>query len=93
MFSLKKIRLTWLLYKYYQLEEEAERLENEIRCIDVEIDLKTRSLKLAHSRLENRLYKTDEELCRDSAQYGLADEAQQISVSLSALRERKCEAQ
>ena len=57
-----------------KLEEQYKKLEEESRCIDVAIKHKTTALKLAETRLENRMYKTQEDIVRDSTQCGLADE-------------------
>lgn len=47
------------------------------------------SMKLAHTRLENRTYRPGMELVRDEVQYGLVDEVKQIEASQKAL-ENKC---
>ena len=47
------------------------------------------SMKLAHTRLENRTTRPGVELVRDEVQYGLVDEVKQIEASQKAL-EQKC---
>ncbi|ESO09747.1 hypothetical protein HELRODRAFT_92149 [Helobdella robusta] len=75
------------------LEEELANLEAETRCLDVTIARSVQSLKLAHTRLENRLYRTEEDLCRDDVQYGLDDEVNQLETTLASLKDKKCQAQ
>jgi len=45
-------------------------------------------MKLAQTRLENRTYRPNVELCRDNVQYGLTDEVKQIEVTKKALEEK-----
>lgn len=44
-------------------------------------------MKVAHTRLENRTYRPNVELCRDKPQYGLVDEIAEISRSQKQLAE------
>ena len=45
-------------------------------------------LKLTHTRLENRTFRPNVELCRDPVQYRLVEEAGEIQESVAALQER-----
>jgi len=45
-------------------------------------------MKLAQTRLENRTYRPNVELCRDNVQYGLTDEVRQIDVTKRSLEEK-----
>lgn len=71
-----------------QTEEEIADLENEIRRLNDAIRAKINPLKLAQTRLENRTYRPNVELCRDNAQYGLVDEVKQLEASKQALEEK-----
>ena len=71
-----------------QTEEEIEELENDIRGIEEAIRAKTNPMKLAQTRLENRTYRPNVELCRDAPQYGLTDEVKQLEATKRALEEK-----
>lgn len=45
-------------------------------------------MKLAQTRLENRTYRPNVELCRDAPQYGLTDEVKQLEATKRALEEK-----
>lgn len=47
-----------------------------------------RMSKVAHSRLENRKYRPNEEMCHDNVQYGLTDEVKQLGATIRALQEK-----
>ena len=63
-------------------------MEEEIRRIEDAIRGKIRPSKLAQTRLENRTYRPNVELCRDNAQYGLTDEVRQLDVTKRALEDK-----
>lgn len=67
------------------MEVDIENLEQAIRDKDP-------SIKLAHTRLENRTYRPGMELVRDEVQYGLIDEVKQLEASQKSLYE-KCKQQ
>lgn len=77
----------------HQTEEEIADLEEEIRRLGDAIRDKINPLKLAQTRLENRTHRPNAELCRDSVQYGLADEVKQLEASKKALEEQLQQAQ
>ena len=78
---------------YFQTEEEIAELENDIRGIEEAIRNKIRPTKKAETRLENRTYRPNVELCRDAPQYGLVDEVKQLYASKNALEEKLRQAQ
>ena len=87
------IVFTSLIFLSLQTEEEIADLENEIRRLSDAIRAKINPLKLAQTRLENRTYRPNVELCRDNAQYGLCDEVKQLEASKHALEEKLKQAQ
>ena len=78
----------WLCGAFSQTEEEIAELEEEIRRIQDAIRGKINPMKLAQTRLENRTYRPNVELCRDNVQYGLTDEVRQIDVTKRSLEEK-----
>lgn len=72
----------------FQTEEEIAELENDIRGIEEKIRAKDAPMKLAQTRLENRTYRPNVELCRDAPQYGLTDEVKQLEATKRALQEK-----
>ena len=73
---------------FLQTEEEIAELENDIRGIEEKIRAKIAPMKLAQTRLENRTYRPNVELCRDAPQYGLTDEVKQLEATKRALEEK-----
>ena len=73
---------------FFQLEEEIAKQEAAIRALEEAIRAKNPPQKLAETRLENRTYRPNVELCRDSPQYGLTDEVQQLKTTKLALQEK-----
>nr|WLD15744.1 tektin 2 [Platynereis dumerilii] len=82
-----------LKWQKEQTEEEIAELEEEIRRLGDAIRAKINPLKLAQTRLENRTYRPNVELCRDNVQYGLVDEVKQLEASKKALEEKLKQAQ
>jgi len=74
-------------------EDEIEELENDIRGLKEAIRAKINPTKLAQTRLENRTYRPNTELCRDAPQYGLTDEVKQLEATKKALEEKLKQAQ
>ena len=68
--------------------EEIAEMENDIRNLEEAIRDKINPTKLAQTRLENRTYRPNVELCRDAAQYGLTDEVKQLEATKRALEEK-----
>ena len=48
-----------------QTQEEITEMESDIRGLDEDLQVKQGSLKLAHTRLENRTMRPGMDLCRD----------------------------
>lgn len=71
-----------------QTEEEIAELEEDIRRTNEAIRAKINPMKLAQTRLENRTYRPNVELCRDNPQYGLIDEVKQLEATKAALEEK-----
>ena len=63
------------------MEDNIDRLRNAIAA-------KEDPLKLAETRLENRSYRPNVELCRDPVQYKLVEEVGQIETNISRLQQR-----
>jgi len=77
-----------LNWQKQQTEEEIAELEEDIRRLNDAIRAKINPMKLAQTRLENRTYRPNVELCRDNPQYGLTDEVKQLEASKKALEEK-----
>lgn len=73
--------------------DEIAQMENDIRGIEEAIRAKINPTKLAETRLENRTYRPNVELCRDAPQYGLTDEVKQLQATKKALEEKLRQAQ
>lgn len=87
MHDMKKA-IDELNWQKQQTEEEIAELENDIRGLNDKIRAKINPTKLAQTRLENRTYRPNVELCRDNVQYGLTDEVKQLEASKQALEEK-----
>lgn len=84
-FERAKNELEW---QRKNTEEEIAEMENDIRGLEEAIRAKTNPQKLAQTRLENRTYRPNVELCRDAPQYGLVDEVKQLEATKSSLEEK-----
>ncbi|CAH3173292.1 unnamed protein product [Porites lobata] len=73
--------------------EEISTLENDIKGIKEAIDAKNAPMMVAQTRLENRTYRPNVELCRDQPQYQMCHEVAEISGSVRALNEKLREAE
>ncbi|KAM9838993.1 tektin-2 [Aulostomus maculatus] len=82
-----------LKWQIRNTEEEIADMESDIHRLDEDLQAKTASLKLAHTRLENRTCRPGMDLCRDEAQYGLVEEVRQVEATVSALKQKLSEAQ
>uniref|UniRef100_A0A3Q3WLQ7 Tektin n=1 Tax=Mola mola TaxID=94237 RepID=A0A3Q3WLQ7_MOLML len=82
--------LQWQIKK---AEEEMAEMESDIQGLDADLQAKTASLKLAHTRLENRTRRPGVDLCRDEVQHGLIDEAHQLEATITALEQKLSDAQ
>ncbi|XP_029976789.1 tektin-2 [Salarias fasciatus] len=74
-------------------EDEMLEMEKDIQGLDSDLLAKTASLKLAHTRLENRTGRSGVDLCRDQVQHGLMGEVQQLEASIAALKQKLSQAQ
>ncbi|KAE8282473.1 Tektin-2 Tektin-t Testicular tektin [Larimichthys crocea] len=74
-------------------EDEMAEMESDIHGLDADLQAKTASLKLAHTRLENRTNRPGMDLCRDEVQHGLVDEVHQLEATIMALKQKLSEAQ
>jgi tektin-2 len=77
-----------LNWQKQQTEEEIGELEEEIRRLESAIRAKINPMKLAQTRLENRTYRPNVELCRDNVQYGLTDEVKQLDATTQVLEDK-----
>ena len=75
-----------------QTEEEIAEMMEDIRRLEDSIRAKINPMKLAQTRLENRTYRPNVELCRDNVQYGLCDEVKQLEVTKISLENKLKEA-
>ncbi|NXF31227.1 TEKT2 protein, partial [Nyctibius bracteatus] len=74
------------------LEEIAE-MEEDIRRLEEDLRRTMQDLKVAHTRLESRMYRPGVELCQDQAQYGLTHEVYQLGGTIRALQQKLAESQ
>lgn len=68
--------------------QQITETEDNISMLREKIAAKEAPMALAQTRLENRTYRPNVELCRDPVQYGLVEEVDEISTSVVQLRER-----
>ncbi|XP_029920000.1 tektin-2 [Myripristis murdjan] len=73
-------------------EDEMAEMQSDIRGLDDDLQVKAASLKLAHTRLENRTSRPGMDLCRDEVQRGLVDEVGQLEATVKALTHKLSEA-
>ncbi|XP_014277163.1 tektin-B1 [Halyomorpha halys] len=66
--------------------QDMEKLHKEIDAVEKAHLNKTNALKLAESRLENRLHKGGAECCRDEAAFGLENEVTQLRATRANLK-------
>ncbi|XP_041665518.1 tektin-2 [Cheilinus undulatus] len=74
-------------------EDEMAEMESDIHGLDADLQAKTASLKLAHTRLENRTSRSGMDLCRDEVQHCLVNEVHQLEATITALKQKLSEAQ
>uniref|UniRef100_UPI0037E8A5E8 tektin-2 n=1 Tax=Semicossyphus pulcher TaxID=241346 RepID=UPI0037E8A5E8 len=74
-------------------EDEMAEMESDIHGLDADLQAKTASLKLAHTRLENRTNRPGMDLCRDEVQHGLVKEVHQLDATIMSLKQKLSEAQ
>ncbi|XP_012508043.1 PREDICTED: tektin-1 [Propithecus coquereli] len=73
--------------------EEIASQEKNITALEKAILDQEGPAKVAHTRLENRTYRPNVELCRDVAQYRLIREVQEITHNVARLKETLAQAQ
>lgn len=66
--------------------QDMEKLHQEVDALENALLNKTNALKLAETRLENRLQRPGAECCRDEAAFGLENEVTQLRATRSNLR-------
>lgn len=71
-----------------QILQEIEAMEENIAKLKEVVKAKEGPMKLAHTRLQLRAKRPNNELVRDPVQYGLVDEVGQISESAEQLQVR-----
>ncbi|XP_045381987.1 tektin-1 [Lemur catta] len=73
--------------------EEIASQEKNITALEKAILDQEGPAKVAHTRLQNRTYRPNVELCRDVAQYRLMKEVQEITHNVARLKETLAQAQ
>lgn len=68
-------------------------MEDNIDRLATAIESKGQPMMLAQTRLENRSYRPNVELCRDTLQYRLVEEVTEINISVAQLQERLAQSQ
>lgn len=63
-------------------------MKTEIQDLEVALAAKTPPMMVAHTRLENRTYRPNIELCRDEPQYGMVEEIAKITEAMQALQDK-----
>uniref|UniRef100_A0A3Q2PML4 Tektin n=2 Tax=Fundulus heteroclitus TaxID=8078 RepID=A0A3Q2PML4_FUNHE len=82
-----------LQWQMKNTQDEMAEMESDIRGLDADLQAKTASLKLAHTRLEARTQRCGVDLCRDQVQHGLVAEVQQLEATIQDLKQKLSEAQ
>jgi len=80
-----KSELEW---QQHNTKEEIAILESDIKGLKQSIEDKMAPMKVAQTRLENRTFRPNAELCRDIPQYHLSYEVGEIDGSIKALIEK-----
>ncbi|KAM4539168.1 tektin-2 isoform 2-T2 [Odontesthes bonariensis] len=81
-----------LQWQIRNTEEEMAEMERDIQGLDADLQAKTASLKLAHTRLETRTGRAGVDLCRDEVQHGLVAEVKQLETTMLVLKQKLSEA-
>ncbi|KAM6899604.1 tektin-2 [Xenentodon cancila] len=82
-----------LQWQIKNTEDEMAEMESNIHKLDTDLQAKTASLKLAHTRLETRTRRPGMDLCRDEVQHGLVAEVHQLEATILTLKQKLSEAQ
>ncbi|KAL5106730.1 Tektin-2 [Taenia crassiceps] len=83
---------TELDWQKRKVEEEIEDVLKQLDCLEQELDSELQMTKIAHTRLENRTYRPEMDLCRDMPQCTLISEVGQLATSRETLllKHRQC---
>ena len=73
--------------------EEIAAMEQNIEMLKRSIADKEAPMKVSQTRLENRTFRPNVELCRDRVQYRLIEEVFEISTNIERLREKLADAE
>lgn len=76
------------LYNSLQTEKEIADLRGEIQNLEDALAAKVPPMMVVHTRLENRTYRPNVELCRDQPQYDMVDEVAKITASMQTLQDQ-----
>ncbi|KAM9386052.1 tektin-2 [Pholidichthys leucotaenia] len=82
-----------LAWQIKTTEDEMAEMERDIHGLDADLQAKTASLKLAHTRLETRTTRPGMDLCRDEVQHDLLNEVHQLEATITSLKQKLSEAQ
>lgn len=63
-------------------------MNEEINGLEVSLAEKLPPMMVVQTRLENRIYRPNVELCRDKPQFGMVEEVAQITESIQTLQEK-----
>ena len=76
-----------------QTEAEIKQVEEEIAGLDRSLADKLPPMMVVQTRLENRTFRPNVELCRDEPQYGMVEEVAEIAESRHTLQEKRAVAE
>ena len=77
-----------MIFILVQTEKEIADLLSEIQSLENALAEKVPPMMVAHTRLENRTYRPNVELCRDPSQYGMVEEVAKITGSMQTLKDQ-----
>lgn len=76
-----------------QVMEEIAAMEQNIAMLKKAIANKEAPMKVSQTRLDNRTFRPNVELCRDRVQYRLIEEVFEISTNIERLQEKLADAE
>jgi len=77
-----------VVFLYIQVMEEIAAMEQNLVLLKRSIAEKEAPMKVTQTRLENRTFRPNVELCRDRVQYRLIEEVFEISTNIERLQEK-----
>ncbi|CAG5120129.1 unnamed protein product [Candidula unifasciata] len=77
-----------LEYQKATIIKEVTEHQSELRGLEESIRKRNRSTMKAETRMENRTYRPNKEMCFDAAHYGLVDEVKQLRATTVSLEEK-----